>query len=63
MARRDEYCKHEIERARTGGRPGDLFVLLSDQPRPDEMVQGVTCSRLSWARYCQKSERRAIRVQ
>lgn len=51
-ARRDDYCKREIERARSGGRPGDVFVLLSDQPRPDEMVPGVTCSSLSWARYC-----------
>jgi hypothetical protein len=51
MARRDEYCKQEIERARGGGRPGDLFVLLSDQPRPNEIVTGVTCSPLSWAPY------------
>jgi hypothetical protein len=51
-ARRDDYCNQEIERARSGGRPGDIFVLLSDQPRPDEMVPGVTCSSLSWARYC-----------
>jgi hypothetical protein len=51
-ARRDDYCNQEIERARSGGRPGDIFVLLSDQPRPDEMVPGVTCSSISWARYC-----------
>jgi hypothetical protein len=53
-ARRDDYCKQEIERARGGGSPGDIFVLLSDQPRTDEMVPGVTCSPLSWARYCQR---------
>jgi hypothetical protein len=51
-ARRDDYCKQEIDRARSGGRRGDVFVLLSDQPPPDEMVPGVTCSSLSWARYC-----------
>jgi hypothetical protein len=51
-AHRHDYCAREIERARRGGRPGDVFVLLSDQPRPDEMVPGVTCSSLSWARYC-----------
>jgi hypothetical protein len=54
MERRDDYCKHEIDRARSGGRPGDALVLLSEQPRPDEMVPGVTCSSLSWARYCQR---------
>jgi hypothetical protein len=54
MERRDDYCKHEIDRARSGGRPGDVLVLLSEQPRPDEMVPGVTCSSLSWARYCQR---------
>jgi len=51
-ARRDDYCKREIERAQRGGRPGDVFVLLSDRPRPGEMVPGVTCSSFSWARYC-----------
>jgi hypothetical protein len=57
-ARRHDYCAREIERARRGGRPGDVFVLLSDQPRPDEMVPGVTCSSLSWARYCRESQPR-----
>jgi hypothetical protein len=52
MARRDDYCKQEIDRARSGGRPGDLLVLLSDRPRRDKMVPGITCSPLSWARYC-----------
>jgi hypothetical protein len=54
-ARRDVYCKQEIERARSGGRPGDVFVLLSDQPRRDEIAPDVTCSSLSWARYCTHS--------
>ena len=53
-ARRDDYCQQEIERARSGGGPGDVLVLLSNQPRPDEMVPGITCSPLSWARYCQR---------
>jgi hypothetical protein len=53
-AQRDVYCKQEIERARSGGRRGYIFVLLSDQPRPEEMAPGVTCSPLSWARYCQR---------
>jgi len=48
------YCKQEIERARTTEHPGDIFVLLSDQPRPAEMLPGVICSPLSWARYCQR---------
>jgi len=52
--RREYYCKQEIDRARSGGPPGDVLVLLSEQPRPDEMVRGVTCSPLSWARYCQR---------
>jgi hypothetical protein len=54
-ARRDEYCNREIDYARSGGRPGDLIVLLSDQPRQEEMARGVSCSPLSWARYCMRS--------
>jgi len=54
LVRREYYCKQEIDRARSGGPPGDVSVLLSEQPRPDEMVRGVTCSPLSWARYCQR---------
>jgi hypothetical protein len=59
MARREQYCNREIEYARTGGRRGDLIVLLSDRPRTEEMetVPGVTCSPLFWARYCERSER------
>jgi hypothetical protein len=56
IARRNEYCKQEIERARSGRDPGHVVVLLSDQPRPEDMVPGVTCSPLSWARYCQRSK-------
>ncbi len=56
-ARRDEYCNDEIERARSGGRPGDIVVLLSESPRQEEMAPGVTCSPLSWARYCERSEK------
>jgi len=51
-ARRDEYCKQEIEQARNGGPPGGVIVLLSDRPRTEEMAPGVICSPLSWARYC-----------
>jgi hypothetical protein len=54
-ARRDEYCKEEIEHARRA-RPGELIVLLSHQPRTDQMAAGFTCSRLSWARYCTRLE-------
>jgi Family of unknown function (DUF6311) len=50
--RRSAYCGQEIERARRGGGAGDVFVLLSDQPRQKQMALGITCSRLSWARYC-----------
>jgi hypothetical protein len=59
MARRDEYCSQEFEYALSGGRPGgDLIVLLSDWPRSGEMemISGVTCSPLSWARYCERSK-------
>jgi hypothetical protein len=55
LARRDQYCNQEIEYARSGGRPGDVIVLLSDRPRTEEMVPGVICSPLSWARYCTRS--------
>jgi Family of unknown function (DUF6311) len=53
--RRAEYCEREIEQARGDGRPGEVFVLLADQPRQQEMVPGITCSPLSWARYCETS--------
>jgi len=55
-ARRDEYCEQEIERARSGRRPGEVVVLLSGRPRPEEMLPGVKCSPLSWARYCERSK-------
>lgn len=62
-ARRDDYCEQELEQARGGGGPGDVFVLLSDRPRLDEMVPGVTCSPLSWARYCRRSGPRESRLR
>ena len=55
-ARRDHYCEQEVAQARTGGHPGDVIVLLSDQPRTEEMAAGVTCSPLSWGRYCERSK-------
>jgi hypothetical protein len=55
-AKRDDYCKQEVELARNGGRPGDVIVLLSDRPRTEEMAPGITCSPLSWARYCERSK-------
>ena len=55
MARRDGYCKQEIRYARSGGSPpGEVIVLLSDRPRTEEMAPGITCSPLSWARYCER---------
>jgi hypothetical protein len=56
LSRRDDYCDQEFEQARGGGGPGDVFVLLSDRPLLDEMVPGVTCSPLSWARCCRRSD-------
>lgn len=47
-------CRQEIEAARRGGHPGDVFVLLSDRPRQQEMAPSITCSPLSWARYCER---------
>jgi hypothetical protein len=44
-ARRDDYCEQEFEQARGGGGPGDVFVLLSDRPRSDEMVPGSLARR------------------
>jgi hypothetical protein len=55
-ARRDDYCEQEIEQARGGGPPGGIIVLLSDRPRTEEMAAGVTCSPLSWGRYCERSK-------
>jgi hypothetical protein len=54
--RRTAYCEQEVEQARRGGRPGDVFVLLSDQPRQQELAPDITCSPLSWARYCERKE-------
>jgi len=55
-ARANAYCEQEVEQARRGGRPGDVFVLLSDQPRDQELAPDITCSPLSWARYCWRKE-------
>jgi hypothetical protein len=55
-ARRDAYCKQEMEQAQSGGGPGEITVLLADRPRTEEMAPGVNCSPLSWARYCEKSK-------
>jgi hypothetical protein len=39
-AQRDVYSKQEIERARSGGRRGYIFVLRSDEPRPEDRRDG-----------------------
>ena len=52
-ARADAYCNHEVKRARRGGDPGTVVVLLSDRPKQQEMASDITCLPLSWARYCQ----------
>jgi hypothetical protein len=49
--RRDAYCEREVEQARSGGRPGDVIILLSDRPRTEEMAAGVACSPL-----CERSK-------
>jgi hypothetical protein len=56
MKMRDDYCNKESDRARSGGYPGDVVVLLSDRPRQEEMAPGVICFPLSWARYCERSK-------
>jgi hypothetical protein len=56
IARREDYCNREVERARSGGRPGDVIVLVSDRPRTEEMTPGVICSAVSWTRYCERSK-------
>jgi hypothetical protein len=56
IARREDYCNHEVERARSGGRPGDVIVLVSDRPRTEKMAPGVICSAVSWARYRERSK-------
>jgi hypothetical protein len=53
-ARRSEYCEREIEAARQGGPTGGVLVLLADQPGQQEIAPAVTCSPLSWARYCER---------
>jgi hypothetical protein len=56
LAHRSEYCKRESDIARNSGRLGDIFVFLSDQPTQQEMAPGISCSPLSWARYCWRSK-------
>ena len=50
------YCDQEVEQARRVGRPGEVLVLLSEQPREQELMLDITCSPLSWARYCEKKQ-------
>jgi Family of unknown function (DUF6311) len=45
------YCERETEQVRHAEHPGEVFVLLSDQP-PQQLAPNITCSSLSWARYC-----------
>ena len=59
-ARRDDYCKREVERARSGGHQGDVFVLLGEQPPPEDMDPSITCISLSGgARGCQRIDQQA----
>jgi Family of unknown function (DUF6311) len=55
-ARATAYCEQEVEEARRGGRSGEVLVLFSDQPRDQELAPSITCSPLSWARYCKTKE-------
>ncbi len=52
--RANAYCNDEIERARRGGDPGTVVVLLSDRPKRQDMASDITCLPLSWARYCER---------
>jgi hypothetical protein len=52
VALREAYCRREIETAKSSTAPGELIVLLSDEPRADELAPGVACSPLSWALAC-----------
>jgi hypothetical protein len=53
-ARREAQCAQEIAQAEDAARRGDILLLLSDQPRPEEMAPGVTCRPLSAARICER---------
>jgi hypothetical protein len=57
QARATAYCEQEIEQARHGGRAGAVFMLLSNQPRAEDMAPDVICLPLSWARFCRRLER------
>jgi hypothetical protein len=52
-ARHEAQCAQEIAQADDAVRRGDILVLLSDRPRPEEMAPGVTCTPLSAARICE----------
>jgi hypothetical protein len=56
LTSRTAYCEQEVEQAQRAGRPGDVLVLLSDQPRQLELMSDIICSPLSWARYCEKKQ-------
>jgi hypothetical protein len=55
-ARATDYCEQEVDQTQRGRHPGDVFVLLSDQPRDQSLAPDITCSPLSWARYCKAKE-------
>lgn len=55
-ARLAAYCEQEVEQTRRRGLAGDVFVLLSDQPRPPELSPDIICSPISWARFCNRKE-------
>jgi hypothetical protein len=55
-AQRAAYCKQEIEQTRRRGVVAHVFVLLSEQPRQQELAPDITCFPLSWARYCERKE-------
>jgi hypothetical protein len=52
--RREAQCAQEIAQAEDAARRGDIVVLLSDRPRPEEMAPGFTCRQLSAARICER---------
>jgi hypothetical protein len=56
LTSRTAYCEQEVEQAQRAERPGDVLVLLSDQPRQLELMSDIICSPLSWARYCEKKQ-------
>ena len=61
-ARREAQCAQEIAQAEDAAHRGDVLVLLSDRPRPEEMAPGVTCTPLSAARICERDPGRALKA-